>query len=148
MEGADSGAPASDSGNGLTTTQSGIPIAPVYAGAGVLYNFSGMTRSRRAEFRESQKYRQRDYGTEYRNPYVPTPRGPRGGIDISKNMAGTGELYDDPLDGFRSESLNIDRRPTPIRRPSRPQDSSRQRRKSTSIYRKANPSNEDYGRNM
>ena len=153
--GAEGSAPAQDSGgdggatnNGLTTTQSGIPIAPVYAGAYVPYSFKSVLRTRRADVREQKKYSRLDNVTEYRNPYVPAPHGPKGGIDRMRNLAGTGEIYDDPMDGFKDHGLDIDRPPTPIRRPSRPQDATRQRHKGTSIYRKANPSNEDYGRNM
>lgn len=54
-EGGDIGAPAQEDGGLTTTTNSGIPIAPVYAGGMVPYGYpygysSASGRSRRQEF--------------------------------------------------------------------------------------------------
>lgn len=153
MEGADgaggaegageASAPAQDS-SGPTTTES-MPIAPVYGGSMVAYNFSPALRTRKKEFLSEQFYQRQDYGTDYPSPYVPTPMSPRGGIDVERHMAGTGTPYSDPLDLFKSQGMDIDKKQEGVRRPSRPTDSSRQRQRGTSTYRKVNKENTDSG---
>jgi len=147
--GADAGASTTDSavnGEGspmtpLTNTQSGIAIGQVYAGAGF---FTGAMKSRRQHFHEShQQYRRPDYGTNDRNPYVgPTP-GPKGGIDMKRNMSGLGVGYQDALDLFKPMRSNLNRMSTGVRMNHRPQDPMRRRQSGISAYVKANPENED-----
>lgn len=151
MEGGDATADASapsaegsegSDNEGLTSTSSGIPIAPVYAGYGMGYNFSSVYRSRRKEFRDStQAQRPVDYG-EYANPYADTLRGPAGRI-MRRNMSGIGEIYTDPLDNFKPQPNKMDKKPASVKRPSRPVDTGRMRKKGLSAYRKDNPANED-----
>jgi len=127
---------------GLTSTSSGIPVAPVYSGFGMGYNFSSVYRSRRKEFRDStQAQRPVDYG-EYTNPYADTLRGPAGRV-MRRNLSGIGEVYTDPLDNFKAQPNKMDRKPPAVRRPSRPVDTGRMRKKGLSAYNKSNPANED-----
>ena len=151
MEGGDataaSGAPSDSQSEaqgdeGLTSTSSGIPIAPVFAGAGMRYNFSDVYRSRRKEFRDSaQSQRRVDYG-EYVNPFAGTLRGPAGRV-MRRNMSGIGEIYTDPLDNFKSQPNKMDRKPAGVKRPNRPPDPGRIRSRGVGAYKKANPANED-----
>jgi hypothetical protein len=145
MEGAGEASAPVPSGNGeLTdTVSSGIPVAPVYAGAALSYSFAPMLRSRRQEFRSQQMYRHPDFGTEFRNPYVPRPAGPKGGYDMERHLAGTGQMYEDPLDLFKPQSNTMDKKPQGVKRPNRPSDPSRQRQRGTSAYNKVNKENKD-----
>jgi hypothetical protein len=74
--------------------------------------------------------------------------GPRGGIDVQRHMSGIGIPYTDPLDNFKPGRLDIDKKQQPVRRPSRPVDSSRQRKRGSAAYRKVNKENADYGQEM
>lgn len=130
------------------TTTSALPIAPVFAGVSDIYNFRDLLRTVKKEMLSEQFYKQPDYGTELKNPYVPAPMGPRGGIEVQRHMAGVGIPFADPLDNFKPGRLAIDRPSSPVRRPSRPLDSSRIRRKGSAMYRKNNKDNIDYGQEM
>lgn len=145
MEGADAVAPAQDS-SGPTSTAD-MPIAPVYAGAVAAYNFKPLMRGMKSFLFSEQFYKRPDFGTEYPNPYVPAPKGPRGGIDVQRHMSGVGIPFTDPLDNFKPGRVEIDKAPTPVRRPNRPLDSGRQRQRGTSAYRKMNKENIDAGGN-
>lgn len=146
MEGAVTSAPSPDSG---TTSTAGFPIAPVYAGAD-LYNFAQMRVNRRAAFHEAQQaYRYMDFGTNYINPFVPRMAEPKGGIDMHRNLAGNGQIFDDPLDLFKSQPNKIDRMPpSAVRRPSRPQDPNRLRQRGAAAYRRLNKDNIDQGASL
>ena len=143
MEGADASAPSQEM-SGPTTTE-GMPIAPVYAGSFSPYNFRANTRSLKQSLFSEQFFKRQDYGTDFRNPYVPNPVGPRGGIDVQRHMSGVGIPFMDPLDNFKPGRLEIDKKPQPVRRPSRPVDQSRQRKRGTAAYRKMNKENVDSG---
>lgn len=132
---------------GLTTT-SAVPIAPVFAGATNLYNFAAVLRASRSQFLSEQFYKIPDVGTDFTNPYVPRPLGPRGGIDVQRHLAGVGIPFADPLDNFKMGHLEIDKKPTPVRRPSRPADPNRMRKKGAATYRRVNKQNADYGQEM
>lgn len=138
------GSPAPSGDSGPTTT-SALPIAPVYAGSSAVYNFAPVLRAVKKEFLSEQFYQRPDYGTDFPNPFVPHTVGPRGGIDVQRHMAGVGIPFADPLDNFKPGRLEIDKKPQPVRRPSRPIDSSRMRRKGSAIYRKMNKGNADAG---
>ena len=94
MEGASNSAPAQDS-SGPTSTAS-MPIAPVYAGAMVSYNYSPDLRTSKKEFMSEQFYQRPEYGTDYPSPFVPTPMGPRGGIDV-QDILTTGTAVDEQV---------------------------------------------------
>lgn len=143
MEGANASAPAVDSSG--PTTSSDLPTAPVYAGGVPAFNFRPMMRSLKQALFSEQFYKRPDFGTEFRNPYVPKPMGPRGGIDVQRHMSGTGVPYTDPLDNFKPGRLDIDKPQQPVRRPSRPIDTGRQRKRGTAAYRKVNKENVDSG---
>jgi hypothetical protein len=147
--GADTGASTTDSavnGGGSpttppTNTQSGIAIGQVYAGAGF---FTGAMKSRKQHFHEShQQYRRPDYGTDDRNPHVGPSYGPKGGIDMKRNMSGLGVGYQDALDLFKPMSSNLNKVSTGVRMNHRPQDPMRRRQSGISSYLKANPQNKD-----
>lgn len=141
--GGDAGAPAQDS-SGPTSTGD-LPIAPVFGGAVSAYNFRPLMRSLRGALFSEQFYKRPDFGTDFRNPYVPKTAGPRGGIDVQRHMSGTGVPYTDPLDNFKPGRLDIDKKQASVRRPSRPIDTGRQRKRGTSAYRKMNKENTDAG---
>ena len=143
MEGADSGAPAQDS-SGPTSTGD-MPIAPVFAGAVAPYNFRGNIKQLKQGLFSEQFYKRPDFGTDFNNPYVPATAGPRGGIDVQRHMSGVGIPFSDPLDNFKPGRLEIDKKPQPVRRPSRPIDTGRQRKRGTAAYRKVNKENVDAG---
>lgn len=147
MDGVGESASSADSPvGGLTTTSSsGIPAAPVFAGAMVPYNFSPVLRTSKREFMSEQFYKHPDYGTEFKSPFVPKTKGPRGGIDVQRHMAGVGIPYSDPMDLFKAGRSDIDKKPQQVRRPSRPIDTGRMRKKGTAVYRKANKDNIDSG---
>lgn len=136
--------PPSSSDSGPTSTAD-LPIAPVYGGISAIYSFAPAVRTGKKSFLSEQFYKRPDYGTDYRNPYVPNTRGPRGGIDVERHMAGVGIPFADPMDNFKPGRLEIDKKVQPVRRPSRPIDSSRMRKKGTSVYRKMNKDNIDAG---
>ena len=73
MEGDGASADSTDAPSGeLTmTSNSGIPVAPVFAGAMVPYNFSPVMRTSKREFLSEQFYKHPDYGTEFTSPFVP-----------------------------------------------------------------------------
>ena len=139
--------PSSSGASGPTTT-SALPIAPVYGGATAVYNFAPATRTSKKEFLSDQFYLRPDYGTDFPNPFVPHTMGPRGGIDVQRHMAGVGIPFADPMDNFKPGRLEIDKKQQPIRRPSRPIDSSRMRKRGTAAYRKMNRDNADSGVGM
>lgn len=143
MEG-DGVSPPSSSDSGLTSTAD-LPIAPAYGGISAIYSFASAMRTGKKAFLSEQFYKRPDYGTDYPNPFVPHPRGPRGGIDVQRHMAGVGIPFADPLDNFKPGRIEIDKKQQPVRRPSRPIDSSRMRKKGTSAYRKMNKDNVDAG---
>jgi hypothetical protein len=147
MEGEAPSLPAQGDSAGPTTT-SALPIAPVYAGASPIYDFSGYLRSRRAEMMSDQFYKTPDLSAEYENPYVPHPMGPRGGIEIQRHMSGVGIPFMDPLDNFKPGRLEINKKSSPVRRPYRPIDTGRMRKKGAAAYRRANRENADYGQEM
>lgn len=130
------------------TTTSAMPIAPVFAGAMVSYNFRDVLRATKQQLLSEQFYKRYDPGTDIKNPYVPAPAGPRGGIEVQRHMAGIGIPFMDPLDNFKPGRLEINKRSSPVRRPSRPLDSSRIRKKGAAVYRKNNKENIDYGQEM
>ena len=147
--GADAGASTSDSdvnGGGSpttppTNTQSGIAIGQVYAGAGF---FAGVVKSRRQHFHEThQQYKRPDYGTNDRNPMVgPTP-GPKGGIDMKRNMSGLGVGYTDALDLFKPQGTSVNKKSNGVKRQYRAIDPQRRRNAGTRAYIKNNPKNKD-----
>jgi hypothetical protein len=149
MEGGAEGASTTNSNAGgeggqetpLTSTQSGLPIAQVYAGAGY---FSSMIRSRRQQFHETQQnYRRPEYANNTRNPYVSPMRGPRGGIDQKRQMSGLGVGYTDALDLFKDQKSGIDKRSNGVVRRYRQQDPMRRRQQGIRSYEEQNPSNKD-----
>jgi|688.fasta_scaffold668689_2 hypothetical protein len=118
----DSGAPTTgDSGEqdvqrvglpSITSSVSGLPISPVYAGALGTYKFD-VGRSRKSSFhasRQSYTYSQ----AEVRNKYVPQRRGSQAQVAQQKTMEGTGEVFTDPLDEFKPQVFKEARRSTDI----------------------------------
>lgn len=88
----------------VTSTVSGLPISPVYAGAINPFKFSFATRSRNTAFHsEHQAYRYSDTGE--RNEYVPVRRGRASEVVKQKTMEGTGEVFTDPLDEFKPQTF-------------------------------------------
>lgn len=125
----------------LTSTQSGMPIGQVYAGAGF---FTGMIRSRKQLFHQTREnYRKPDYAYETRNPHLPAMRSARGGIDMKRNMSGIGVGYTDALDLFKPQKPAVNKTSTGVKRRYRQQDPMRRRQQGRAAYIQANPDNED-----
>jgi len=101
----------------ITSTISGLPISPVYAGAvttGVLgtYKFD-VGRSRRSSFHAARV--QSSYADNgMRHEYVPQRRGSQAEVVKQKTMEGTGEIFTDPMDEFKPQSFKEARRSTDI----------------------------------
>lgn len=91
--------------------------------------------SRSSQFATGRAERYRD--TDVSNPAIPTPAGPMGGIDITKNMAGMGEFVVDPMQNFRAQPFT-EGRSYGIRqvRPGARLDANRYRRTGTAAYNK------------
>lgn len=147
--GADAGASTTDNavdgggslGTPPTNTSSGIGIGQVYAGAGF---FTGAVKSRKQHFHETQQqYRRPDYGTSDRNPLLGATPGPKGGIDMKRNMSGLGVGYADALDLFKPMRSNLNKTSTGVRMNHRPQDPMRRRAQGARSYAEANPENKD-----
>ena len=97
----------------ITSTISGLPISPAYAGGINPYKFNFTTKSRNSSFhREHQAYRYSD--TAMRNEYVPQRRGRASEVVKQKTMEGTGEVFTDPMDEFKPQSFKEARRAADI----------------------------------
>lgn len=97
----------------FTSTISGLPISPAYAGAANPFRFNFATKSRSVSFHVSQQtYRYADTGM--RNAYVPQRRGSQAQVVKQKTMEGTGEVFTDPMDEFKPQSFKEARRATDI----------------------------------
>jgi len=118
----DSGAPTTGDGGeqeapkvglpSITSTVSGLPISPVYAGALGTYKFD-VSRSRRSSFHAARtKTSYEDNGM--RNKYVPQRRGSQAQVVRQKTMEGTGEVFTDPLDDFKPQNFKEAKRSTDI----------------------------------
>ena len=96
----------------ITSSISGLPISPVYAGALGTYKFD-VGRSRKSSFhasRQSYTYSQ----AEVRHKYVPQRRGSQAQVVQQKTMEGTGEIFTDPMDEFKPQVFKEARRSTDI----------------------------------
>lgn len=97
----------------VTSTISGLPISPAYAGGVNPLKFNFPTKSRSSAFkREHQAYRYSD--TAMRNEYVPQHRGRAAEVAKQKTMEGTGEIFTDPMDDFKPQNFKEPRRSTDI----------------------------------
>lgn len=88
----------------ITSTVSGLPISPAYAGAGVGFSF---VASRSTAFRSSAvRNMPRPVAVNYSNTYVPQRRGNVSAtVNQERNLIGDGEAYQDPLDNFKPQSF-------------------------------------------
>jgi hypothetical protein len=101
-------------------------------------------KSRKQHFHETQQqYRRPDYGTSDRNPLVGHTPGPKGGIDMKRNMSGLGVGYQDALDLFKPLRSGLNKVSNGVRMNHRPQDPMRRRAQGTRAYAEANPQNKD-----
>ena len=97
----------------FTSTISGLPISPVYAGALNPFKFDVPTRSRRSSFHSAhQAYHYSDTGM--RNEYVPQHRGSQAQTFKQKTMEGTGDVFTDPMDDFKPQNFKEARRSTDV----------------------------------
>ena len=88
----------------VTSTVSGLPISPAYAGAMNPFRFNFATKSRNSAFHNSHEV-YRPVENEKRNEYVPTRRGRSSEVVKQKTMEGTGEIFTDPLDEFKPQAF-------------------------------------------
>lgn len=96
----------------ITSTVSGLPISPVYAGALGTYKFDS-GRSRKSSFHEARiKSSFEENGM--RNKYVPQHRGSQAQVAKQKTMEGTGEIFTDPMDEFKPQQFKEARRATDV----------------------------------
>ena len=88
----------------ITSTVSGLPISPVYAGAGIGY---ALLPSRSATFKKSaDRHRTAPVAVNYSNTYVPQRKGNVSAtVSQERNLIGDGEMYQDPLDNFKPQSF-------------------------------------------
>lgn len=88
----------------ITSTVSGLPISPAYAGARVGFSFFP---SRSMTFKTSVvRHRTPPSAVSYSNTYVPQRRGNVSAtVNQERNLIGDGEMYQDPLDNFKPQSF-------------------------------------------
>lgn len=97
----------------FTSTISGLPISPAYAGAGNPFKFNFATKSRSTAFKQShQAYQYSD--TALRHEYVPQHRGSQARVAQQKTMEGTGEVFTDPMDEFKPQKFKEAKRSADI----------------------------------
>lgn len=88
----------------VTSTISGLPISPVYAGAFNPFKFNFAVKSRKTAFKQShQAYQYSDVAV--RHEYVPQRRGSQAQVVRQKTMEGTGEIFTDPMDSFKPQNF-------------------------------------------
>lgn len=88
----------------ITSTVSGLPISPAYAGAGVRFAFR-MPRS--MSFTSSAvRNMPKPAAVNYSNTYVPQRKGNvRAVVNEERNLIGDGTMYMDPLDNFKPQTF-------------------------------------------
>lgn len=79
----------------ITSTVSGLPISPVYAGAGMV-----LRPPRQMVFHASRLTNNKMQAPVMKHEYVPQHRG---ALPSQKTMEGTGELFTDPMDNFKEQ---------------------------------------------
>lgn len=79
----------------ITSTVSGLPISPVYAGAGIRIRLP-----RKKAFHTSRLMHTAPIS--FAHDYVPQRRGM---LPAKKTMEGTGEVFTDPMDNFKTQSF-------------------------------------------
>ena len=84
----------------ITSTVSGLPISPAYAGAGV--GFAPTPISRTQHFRSSAN-NARPYLPPIKSEHSYVPQ--RRGYAVEKNMVGDGDRVTDPMDNFKPQSF-------------------------------------------
>lgn len=96
----------------VTSTISGLPISPVYAGVLGTYKFN-VGRSRKSSFHAART--QSNYASNgMRHEYVPQRRGSTAEVVKQKTMEGTGEVFTDPMDEFKPQTFKEAKRSTDI----------------------------------
>lgn len=88
----------------ITSTVSGLPISPVYAGAQTAYPFKARPLTPRSTAFHMAHIAHVPGSETSRNVYIPKRLGSRA-YRMEKKMEGTGELYTDPLDNFKPQKF-------------------------------------------
>ena len=101
----------------------------------VEYNFKPNERDLSAS--RIEKPRPSSVGTDYKNPFLPTPQGPKGGIDSQRGHTAIGTLFENPSEAFKDKHFHESRNRKKTET-QRPVDNSRARHRSISAYRKVN----------
>lgn len=87
----------------ITSTISGLPISPVYAGVGSVRPFSS---SRRQHFTRAIAGAKPHIPTvSYESNYIPQRRGSQAIVNAAREMVGDGEMHVDPLDNFKPQTF-------------------------------------------
>lgn len=87
----------------ITSTISGLPISPVYAGVGPVHPFSS---SRRQHFvRAVAGAKPRIPTVSYESNYIPQRRGSQAIVNAAREYIGDGETHVDPLDNFKPQKF-------------------------------------------
>lgn len=88
----------------ITSTISGLPISPAYAGQGG--TGKPFKASRQAHFAHSVAYANPKVDqVEYDTTFVPQRRGGQAVVNRERDMIGDGEQHVDPLDNFKEQSF-------------------------------------------
>lgn len=87
----------------ITSTISGLPISPAYAGVGSIVPFSA---SRRQHFaRAVAGAKPRLPTITYESNYIPQRRGSQAVVNAEREMIGNGEAHVDPMDNFKPQTF-------------------------------------------
>lgn len=88
----------------ITSTISGLPISPVYAGQGVIGKpFKAL---RQAHFTRSVANAKPEVEqVNYDRSFVPQRRGTQAVVNMERELIGDGEQHVDPLDNFKPQSF-------------------------------------------
>lgn len=112
--GAPAGAPTADTGQenvvvvggtipSITSTISGLPISPAYAGVGSVVPVSP---SRRRHFIRGYAGAKPHIPTvSYESNYIPSRRGSQAIVNAEREMVGNGEQHVDPMDNFKPQKF-------------------------------------------
>ena len=87
----------------ITSTISGLPISPAYAGVGSIVPFSA---SRRQHFARAVAGAKPHLPTiSYESNYIPQRRGSQAVVNAEREMIGNGEAHVDPMDNFKPQTF-------------------------------------------
>lgn len=118
----------------ITSTVSGLPISPAYAGVGIR-----IKAPRQIAFHASRLAHSAPIS--FAHDYVPQRRGT---LPAKKTMEGTGEVFTDPMDNFKAQSFKESSESgTGVEEKRRPENPNKYRNAGKKAYKAENKSNKE-----